>query len=419
MNRINTSELMDLDPEALRPDLRKVVEQLADVEAGHLLPPDREQLIAAVLDEALGFGPLEPLLRDPAVAELRVFGPHRIQVNKPQLGEDRWEKLEVRFRDGAHLMQVLDRLLARSGQRGQSGAPLTTGRLPDGARFTVIVPPLAVDGPFLSYRRGRAAPLRLEYLFQIQSITKEMVILLEAAAKAGLNVMISGESGSGRTTLLNLLTGFIPDSAFILAVEETAELAAQEGHLLRLERRALRKAGGPEPTARELVRHALRMGVNRLLVGECDGPEVVDLLQAMNGGVSVMTTVRAHGPRAALQQLELFAAQAGGDLPAAVVRGQIAGGLNLIVQTRRLQGGPRRVTAITEVLGLAADAESHLAEYRLADVFRYQSLGLDGTGVEKGQFVATGHKPTFLPRLEAAGLKLPPKLFAERVLLKD
>jgi pilus assembly protein CpaF len=324
------------------------------------------------------------------------------------------EKAEVQFRDNEHLLQIIDRLVSSVGRRVDVMVPMMDARLSDGSRVNVIVPPLAVDGPCLTIRRFGANRLCLEDLLNSRAFTPEMAMLLDACIKARLNVLISGGAGCGKTTLLNMLCGFIPGDERIITVEEAAELRLEQENVVRLETRPPNAEGKGAVGVRDLVRNALRMRPERVIVGECRGPEVLDVLQAMNGGhAGSMTTLFASSPHDAMARIEAMIALAGMDLPSGALRQQIAASVDLLVQLARLQGGPRKVTSIAEV------SYTEEGSFALHELFRFHQLGIDGSGRAFGQFEATGLVPTFMDRLDGAGIRLPAGLFQERILLKD
>jgi pilus assembly protein CpaF len=291
---------------------------------------------------------------------------------------------------------------------------MVDARLPDGSRVNAIIPPLALDGPSVSIRRFGANPLKLEDLLNYKAFTPEMAMLMEACIKARLNIVISGGTGCGKTTLLNTLSSFIPHEERIVTIEDAAELQLQQDHVVRLETRPPNIEGKGAIATRDLVRNALRMRPERIIIGECRGGETLDMLQAMNTGhAGSMTTLHANSPRDAQARLETMIMMAGMELPMKAMRQQISSAVDVIIQANRLQGGPRKVTSITEVMGMEQDM------IIMQDVFRYKQLGIDQNGRAYGQFEATGVRPSFVSRLEAAGIKLPSNLFQERVLLRD
>jgi pilus assembly protein CpaF len=324
------------------------------------------------------------------------------------------EKTNVEFRDNAHLMQIIDRIVSKVGRRVDETCPMVDARLQDGSRVNAIIPPLALDGAAVSIRRFGSNPLKLEDLLNFKAFTPEMVMLLEGAIKARLNVVISGGTGSGKTTLLNTLSSFIPNSDRIITIEDAAEIQLQQDHVVRLETRPPNIEGKGAITATDLVKNALRMRPERIIIGECRGPETLDMLQAMNTGhEGSMTTLHANTPRDAIARMETMIMMAGFELPIKAMRQQIASAIDLIIQASRLQGGKRRLTHITEVVGLEQDTVV------MQDVYRYVQDGIDETGSARGRFVATGIRPNFMHRLESVGIRLPGSAFRERVMLND
>jgi pilus assembly protein CpaF len=323
------------------------------------------------------------------------------------------EKTSVCFRDNDHLMQIIDRIISRVGRRVDETCPMVDARMIDGSRFNAIIPPLALDGACVSIRRFGVNPLKLEDLLNFKAFTPEMVMLLEGAIKARLNIIISGGTGSGKTTLLNTLSSFIPNTDRIVTIEDAAELQLQQDHVVRLETRPANIEGKGAINATDLVRNALRMRPERIIIGECRGTEALDMLQAMNTGhEGSLTTIHANTPRDALARLETMIMMAGFELPLKPMRAQIASAVDLIVQTNRLQGGGRKITYITEVTGMEQDIVV------MQDIYRYDKQGIDEMGRTYGKFVATGIRPAFMSRLETAGVRLPSSAFRERVMLE-
>src|SRR5713226_6651694 len=410
VDKLDLSRVSDLAGDTLRREIRLVVERLCDTENPLLNRMERERLIDEVLDETSGFGPLEMLLKDPTISDILVNGPYKIYVER----RGKLEKTDVKFRDNDHLLQIIDRIVSKVGRRVDETSPMVDARLPDGSRVNAIIPPLALDGPSMSIRRFGANPLKLEDLLNYKAFTPEMAMLMEAAIKARLNILISGGTGSGKTTLLNTLSSFIPGDERLVTIEDAAELQLQQDHVVRLETRPANIEGKGQITCRDLVRNALRMRPDRVIVGECRGPEALDMLQAMNTGhAGSLTTLHANSPRDAQSRLETMIMMGGLELPMKAMRQQIASAIDLIIQGNRLQGGPRKITSITEVMGMEGDV------IIMQDIFRFKQMGIDQNGRATGQFEATGVRPGFVPRLEAAGIKLPSNLFQERVLLRD
>jgi pilus assembly protein CpaF len=410
VDKLDLSRVSDLEGDTLRREIRLVVERLCDTENPLLNRMERERLIDEVLDETFGFGPLEVLLKDPTISDILVNGPHKIYVER----RGKLEKTEVKFRDSDHLLQIIDRIVSKVGRRVDETSPMVDARLPDGSRVNAIIPPLALDGPTMSIRRFGTNPLKLEDLLNYKAFTPEMAMLMEAAIKARLNIVISGGTGCGKTTLLNTLSSFIPPEERIVTIEDAAELQLQQDHVVRLETRPANIEGKGAVTTRDLVRNALRMRPERIIIGECRGAESLDMLQAMNTGhAGSMTTLHANTPRDAQARLETMIMMAGMELPIKAMRQQISSAVDVIIQANRLQGGPRKVTGIVEVMNMEQDM------IIMQDVFKYKQLGIDQNGRAFGQFEATGVRPSFVQRLEAAGIKLPSNLFQERVLLRD
>ena len=407
VDKLDLSRLGDLEGDTLRREIRLVVEHLCDTENPLLNRSERERLIEEILDETFGFGPLEILLKEEGNADIRTNGPKNIFNEK----NGRIEKSSVVFRDDAHLMQILDRIVSKVGRRIDETSPMCDARLPDGSRVNAIIPPLALDGPSLTIRRFGANPLTLEDLLRFGAFTPEMVMLLEGAIKARLNMIISGGTGSGKTTLLNTLSSFIPGDQRLITIEDAAELQLQQDHVLRLETRPPNIEGKGQITATDLVKNALRMRPDRIIIGECRGPEALDMLQAMNTGhEGSLTTIHANTPRDAVSRLETMISMGGSDLPLKALRHQFASAVDVIIQVNRLQGGPRKVTHITEVLNMEQDTVI------MQDIFLFVQDAIDEDGRAVGHFESTGVRPSFMNRLESAGVRLPNNLFAARAL---
>jgi pilus assembly protein CpaF len=410
VDKLDLSRVSDLAGDTLRREIRLVVERLCDTENPMLNRMERERLIDEVLDETFGFGPLEALLKDPTISDILINGPHKIYVER----RGKLEKTDVKFRDNDHLLQIIDRIVSKVGRRVDETSPMVDARLPDGSRVNAIIPPLALDGPTMSIRRFGANPLRLEDLLNYKAFTPEMAMLMEACIKARLNALISGGTGCGKTTLLNTLSSFIPHDERVITIEDAAELQLQQDHVVRLETRPPNIEGKGSINCRDLVKNALRMRPERIIIGECRGAEALDMLQAMNTGhAGSMTTLHANTPRDAQARLETMVMMAGMELPIKAMRQQISSAVDLIIQANRLQGGPRKITSISEMLGMEGDV------IVMQEIFRFKQLGIDQNGRAYGQFEATGVRPTFITRLEAAGIKLPTNLFQERVLMRD
>jgi pilus assembly protein CpaF len=410
VDKLDLTRVGELEGDVLRREIRLVVEHLCDTEDTLLNRNERERLVDEVLDETFGLGPLELLLKDPTISDILINGPKNIYVER----RGKMEKTTVAFRDNNHLMQIIDRIVSKVGRRVDEVCPMVDARLQDGSRVNAIIPPLALDGACVSIRRFGANPLKLEDLLNYKAFTPEMVMLLEGAIKARLNIVISGGTGSGKTTLLNTLSSFISNSDRIVTIEDAAELQLQQDHVVRLETRPPNIEGKGAITATDLVRNALRMRPERIIIGECRGPETLDMLQAMNTGhEGSLTTIHANTPRDGVARMETMITMAGFELPLKALRQQIASAVDLIVQANRLQGGPRKITHITEVLGMEQDT------IVMQDIYHYEKEGIDESGRAFGRFEATGVRPNFMDRLEAAGVRLPSSAFRQRVMLED
>jgi pilus assembly protein CpaF len=407
VDKLDLTRLGDLEGDTLRREIRLVVEHLCDTENPLLNRSEREKLIEEVLDETFGFGPLEALLKEEGVADIMINGPKNVFLEKG----GRIQRSKITFRDNDHLMQILDRIVSKVGRRIDETSPMCDARLPDGSRVNAIIPPLALDGPAITIRRFGANPLTLEDLLRFGAFTPEIVMLLEGAIKARLNMIVSGGTGSGKTTLLNTLSSFIPAEQRVITIEDAAELQLQQEHVLRLETRPSNIEGKGRITATDLVRNALRMRPDRIIIGECRGAESLDMLQAMNTGhEGSLTTIHANSPRDAVSRLETMITMGGIEIPLKALRHQFASAVDLIIQVNRLQGGPRKVTHITEVLNMEQDTVI------MQDIFLFVQDGIDETGRAFGHFTATGVRPAFMSRLESAGVRLPANLFAARKL---
>jgi pilus assembly protein CpaF len=394
------------NPDRLRREVRELAVQMARTAPEMLNEVERERLITEILDETFGLGPIEGFMKDPSVNDILVNGPRCVYVER----NGRLEETSVVFADNAHLIQIIQRVAAQVGRRVDEMSPMVDARLPDGSRVNAIIPPLALDGPVLSIRRF-GVRLTCEQLLANATMPPEMLALLRAVIIGRLNLLISGGTGAGKTTLLNNLSRFIPHDERLVTIEDSAELLLQQPHVVRLETRPPNLEGVGEVTQRDLVRNSLRMRPDRIIVGECRGPEALDMLQAMNTGhEGSLTTIHANDSHDALARLEMMVTMAGFEMPLAVIRSYVASALRLVVHMSRLKGGARKMMGISEIVGL-----KRRRRYVLRDIFGFRQTGLvDGVAV--GEFYATGHVPTFLGRLHAAGVDLAPELFAERVL---
>ncbi|MCC9644623.1 CpaF family protein [Rhodopirellula sp. JC740] len=409
VDKLDLSRVGDLQGDTLKREIRMVVEHLCDAEDTLLNRQERERIVDEVLDETFGLGPLELILKDPKVSDILINGPKNIYVEKG----GQMQKTDVEFRDGKHLLQIIDRIVSKVGRRVDETCPMVDARLEDGSRVNAIIPPLALDGAAVSIRRFGSNPLRLEDLLNYRAFTPEMVMLLEGCIKARLNMIIAGGTGSGKTTLLNTLSSFIGHEDRIVTIEDAAELQLQQDHVVRLETRPPNIEGNGAVTATDLVKNALRMRPERIIIGECRGGETLDMLQAMNTGHDgSLTTIHANTPRDAIARLETLVMMSGFELPVKAIRQQISGAVDVLIQANRLQGGPRRVTAITEVVGMEQDT------IILQDIYRFNQKGINSEGKAHGHFVCSGVRPSFMDKLEAAGVRLPASAFRERVMME-
>ncbi|WP_305041882.1 CpaF family protein [Geoalkalibacter sp.] len=405
VDEINLTALESLDKEEIAPEINDIVQRLLLREKVVFNEQEKNDLATEILDELKGLGPLEPLLKDPTVSDILCNTYREIFVERFGL----LEKTSLRFRDNAHLMNIIDRIVSRVGRRIDESSPMVDARLPDGSRVNAIIPPLAIDGPMLSIRRFAVQPLKAEDLVRNQSLTAEIVQLLEGCVKAKLNVLISGGTGAGKTTLLNILSSFIPDNERIITIEDSAELQLQQPHVVRLETRPASIEGTGMIHQRDLVRNSLRMRPDRIVVGEVRGPEAFDMLQAMNTGhEGSLSTVHANSPRDSLTRLESMILTTGFNLPEQAMRFMISSALDIVVQISRFTDGTRRVKSITEVVGMEGQMVT------LQDIFVFDKRGIDERGRVIGRFQPTGIRPKFAEKLELAGIDLPEELFTAR-----
>lgn len=380
----------------------------AMVQARHL-PLNRDQQAEAVddiLDEVLGFGPLERLLRTPDVTDILVNGPDTVYVER----NGQLEQVPVHFRNNEHLLHVIDRVVAGVGRRVDESSPMVDARLPDGSRFNAIIPPIAIDGPMVSIRRFGLHPIRREDLTRLGSLPEPIMELLEGCVKAKLNILVSGGTGSGKTTLLNVLSSFIPARERIVTIEDAAELKLQQSHVIRLETRPPNLEGEGEITARALVRNALRMRPDRIIVGEIRGDESIDMLQAMNTGhEGSLSTIHANSPRHALSRLQAMVGLGLGNMPGPAIREMISDAIHLVLQVQRYTDGRRRVCSLTEVSGIQSGTLT------TQEIFRFQQTTTDPSGQVRGVFESTGVRPTFAARLQEHGIAFPAEALSFRL----
>jgi pilus assembly protein CpaF len=407
INSMDLSAIGQMNEEVLRVEVRRAAEELCRQRSDLLSLAERERLVNEVLDETFGLGPLEPLLRDPSITDILINGPKTVYIER--LG--RLEPARIAFHDDQHLIQIVQRIVGRVGRRVDETSPMVDARLPDGSRVNAIIPPLALDGTLVSIRRFGARPFLISDLQAKGAITPEMITFLSACVKARVNMIISGGTGSGKTTLLNALSAYIPHDERVATIEDAAELRLQQPHIARMETRPANIEGVGEVTTRDLVRNALRMRPDRIIVGECRGPESLDMLQAMNTGHDgSLTTIHANDTRDALGRLEMMIGMAGFDLPIWIIRRQIVSAVQIVIQVSRLHGGARKVTKISEITGMEGDIVS------MHDLFVFKQTGVDGNGMTQGYFSATGNRPHIFEKLQTSGTPVPADLFERRIL---
>ncbi|MBX3303492.1 MAG: CpaF family protein [Nitrospira sp.] len=391
-----------MSQEVVNDQLSKLIDQLLQQESVPLNQRERDQITQDVLHEVLGLGPLEPLLSDSTVNDILVNGHNQVFVER----FGRLELTPVRFKDDAHLKKIIEKIVSRVGRRIDESVPMVDARLADGSRVNAIIPPLAIDGPSLSIRKFSKDPLQLHHLVEKRSLTPEIGDLMKAIVQARLNVLISGGTGTGKTTMLNILSGFIPNNERIVTVEDAAELQLRQEHVVRLETRPANIEGKGEIAQRELVKNALRMRPDRIIVGEVRGAESLDMLQAMNTGHDgSLTTVHANSCRDALTRIETLVSMTGFNLAPKSMRHYISSALDVIIQIARLSDGTRKVISVQEVVGMEGDLIT------LQELFVFQQTGLDEHRMVKGRFNATGVRPKFAERMAAKGIALPVNVF--------
>jgi pilus assembly protein CpaF len=407
-SRIQNKLLAELEPTldlSRTEELRAIIEEKFDavLAEDHIVLSrlERQRLFEQIVAEILGYGPLEPLLRDDTITEIMVNGPKKVYIER----NGKIERTNVVFEDDEHLMRIIERIVAPLGRRVDESMPYVDARLPDGSRVNIVIPPISLIGPVVTIRKFYRTPLTVEDLIRLGSATPEVMEFLKACVQAKINIVVSGGTGSGKTTLLNILSGFIPEGERIITIENAAELQLRQEHVVTLETRPPNIEGKGEITMRDLVINALRMRPDRIIVGECRGGEAFDMLQAMNTGhEGSMTTIHANSPRDALARLENMVLMAGTDLPHRAIREQIAMAIDLIVQTARMRDGSRKIVSVTEVQGLEGEVIT------TTELFKFEHYGMEG-GKIVGRLVPTGIRPRFIDRLEEAGIRLPPSIF--------
>jgi pilus assembly protein CpaF len=399
LDRINLEALSSMSGERVRTEVRTAVARLVEDEKTPLSLVEKDRVIEEILDEVFGLGPLEPLLQDPTISDILVTTPHHVYVERA----GKLYRTPVEFKDDGHLLRIIEKIVSRVGRRVDESSPMVDARLPDGSRVNAVIPPVAVDGPLLSIRRFGRHALKGEDLVEKFAMTQGMLDLLKACVKARLNILICGGTGSGKTTLLNAVSSYIPEDERIVTIEDAAELRLQQTHVARMETRPANVEGTGAIQIRQLVINALRMRPDRIIVGEVRAEEALDMLQAMNTGHDgSLTTTHANSPREAIARLETLVLMAGIDLPIRAIREQIAGSVHLIVQQSRLSDGSRKVTAITEVIGI-----DDSGDIEIVPIFQFMRTGTTGAGKVEGEFRATGFLPSFLNDFIVMGLVKP------------
>jgi len=398
ITRMDLTKLNTLAPDRVTAEVSRLAEDLLSAENTPLSLIERERLVKEVHDELFGLGPLEPLLGDPTISDILVNSYSNIYIER----RGKLEKTAISFKDDEHLRRVIERIVSTVGRRIDEAQPMVDARLPDGSRVNAIIPPLAIDGPVLSIRRFGTDPLKMQQLIQNGALTREIAVLFEMCVRARLNIIISGGTGAGKTTLLNALSAFIPADERIVTIEDSAELQMQQPHVVRLETRPPNIEGKGEVTQRDLVRNALRMRPDRIVVGEVRGGEAIDMLQAMNTGHDgSLTTIHANSTRDALARLETMIQMTGMRLSDRAMRQQITSAVNLVIQVARLTDGTRRIVSISEITGMEGETTA------MQEIFQFERTGVDASGKVLGRFRTTGIRPRFAERLQQYGMQLP------------
>ena len=403
IEELDPSKLEGLEPGRAREAVESAARTLIGQEMPGIVGAVRDELVAAVSDEVLGLGPIESLAKDASISEIMVNDVDQIFYEK----EGRLYLSSVRFRDHEHIMRIIERIVAPLGRRVDESSPMVDARLEDGSRVNVIIPPVASKSPTITIRKFRADKMTIEDLIGTGTLTRELAEFLRACVQVRLNILVSGGTGTGKTTILNALSGFIPDTERIVTIEDPTELRLQQGHVVSLEARPPSLEGTGEVTQRDLVRNALRMRPDRIIIGEVRGSEAFDMMQAMNTGhEGSLSTVHANAPRDSLARIENMILMSGLDLPMRAIREQMASAIHMIIQIARLSDGTRKITHVTEIVGVEGDVVT------MQDIFRYEQRGIDSDGKVLGDFKGTGLRPGFTEKFEVAGIHLPPDLFA-------
>jgi len=403
LDQLNLSAIEDMNPDEFRIELESIIVELLSESEVPLNATERKRIVSDIIDEVLGLGPIEPLLKDPTVSDILVNTYDKVFVER----HGRLEETVVKFKDDKHLLRIIDRIVSAIGRRIDESSPTVDARLADGSRVHAVIPPIAVDGPLLSIRKFAKVPYTMERLVDIGSITPEISELLGAIVQSRLQVLISGGTGSGKTTMLNAMSTFISNRERIITIEDAAELQLQQVHVARMETRPPNVEGKGDIPQRELVRNALRMRPDRIIVGEVRGAEAFDMLQAMNTGHDgSMTTIHANTPRDALSRMEQMIGMTGIDLPTTSMRAQIASAINVVIQLARMSDGTRRLKSLQEITGMEGDVVS------MQEIFGYHQTGVDENGKVIGEFRATGIRPSFADHVESRGIYLTPDMFS-------
>jgi pilus assembly protein CpaF len=406
LERINLEVLSSLGGERVRGEIRMAVSKLLEEESTPLSRLEKERITEEVLNEVFGLGPLEPLLQDPSVSDILVTTPKLVYVER----HGKLHRTPVEFKDNGHLLRIIEKIVSRVGRRVDESSPLVDARLPDGSRVNAVIPPVAVDGPLLSIRRFRRDPIQAEELVRNLTLTEGMLQVSQACVKARLNLIISGGTGAGKTTLLNVLSSYIPEDERIVTIEDAAELQMRQTHVARMETRPPNIEGTGAIKIRQLVINALRMRPDRIVVGEVRGEEALDMLQAMNTGHDgSLTTIHANSPRDAIGRLEVMVGMANSNMGVRSIRQQVSSAVDLFVQIARFSDGSRRLTHLTECVGMEGD------QVTTQDIFVFDKTGVREDGKVTGKFRPTGIRPKFYDRLRAAGIQLPASIFQTTV----
>ena len=403
LEKVDLASLESMSEIRLRQEIATLVELMLTENPAQINDLERRMLVRDIQNEMLGLGPLELLMADATVSDILVNSYNQIYVER----KGRLELTNVTFTDDKHLLRIIDKIVSRVGRRIDESSPMVDARLPDGSRVNAIIPPIALDGPMVSIRRFAVIPLKMADMVNgYKSLTPDMALMLEGLAKSKINMLISGGTGSGKTTLLNILSGFIPETERIVTIEDAAELQLQQPHVVRLETRPPNIEGKGEVSQRALVRNALRMRPDRIVIGEVRGAEAVDMMQAMNTGhEGSMTTIHANNPRDAISRLENMVSMAGFNLPHKATRQQIASAITVIVQGNRLTDGQRKITSIQEITGMEGEIIT------MQEIFAFRQTGIDANGKVTGHFQATGIRPKFADKLRNFGVNLPDSMF--------